>query len=111
MLSMIIAPIRYNIVHDPAFGWCTSKTLCFRTSLLRKNHLEDLSVYQWGSGAFLSNSDLYIDGVDPVDGGISSLKFTNYTFQAPPEFGIYLQNQELEELALNFTQSKLLLNR
>ena len=22
MLSMIIAPIRYSILHDPAFGWC-----------------------------------------------------------------------------------------
>ena len=32
MLSMIIAPIRYNIVHDPAFGWCTSKTCLLYTS-------------------------------------------------------------------------------
>ena len=46
MLSMIIAPIRFYIVHDPAFGWCTSKTQCsIRTSALRKYHLEDVSVY------------------------------------------------------------------
>ena len=45
MLSMIIAPIRYNILHDPAFGWCpTDESInpaCdFRTTELRRDHLE-----------------------------------------------------------------------
>ena len=40
MLSMIIAPIRYNILHYPAFGWCptedTAKIACdFGTLELR----------------------------------------------------------------------------
>ena len=46
MLSMIIAPIRYAVIHDPAFGWCTSPTSqdC-HTSNLRRYHLEDVTAY------------------------------------------------------------------
>ena len=37
MLSMIIAPIRYAIVHDPVFEWCSKPASddC-HTSILRK---------------------------------------------------------------------------
>ena len=96
MLSMIIAPIRYNILNDPAFGWCNTDditgviTCDFRTTELRRKHLEDVTTYQWGSGSFISNTALYVPGVTPVYDGIASLQFSNYTFQSAPEYGIYL---------------------
>ena len=48
ILSMIIKPIRENILLDPAFGWCPSTTSLigceFETNELR-DHLEDIVAY------------------------------------------------------------------
>ena len=123
MLSMIIAPIRRNILLDPAFGWC-SKTVPYNTTCDFyaedvRDHLEDITVYQWGSGAFLNNTDLYISGVTPVAGGIMNLLqsrvfYNDKIFFSSPEFGIYLNDHSTEyptTIGLNFIQSKTLFNR
>ena len=90
---MIIAPIRANILLDPAFGWCPTTTSVldceFATTELNE-HVEEIAVYQWGSAGFLNNTDLYICDVPEVTDGISNVKFSNASFYSPPEFGIYL---------------------
>ena len=56
---------------------------------------------------------MYISGVDPIEtGGIANKKFTDDLYYSPPEFGIYLKEYSdlSNNLVLNLTQSKILLN-
>ena len=100
MLKMIIAPIKYNILVDPSFGWCDEIDCDFRKRKFFtdsgmeyvRQHLQDIAVYQWGSGAFLNNTDLYISGVTPVLGGIANPSFSSELFYSSPEFGIFLDD-------------------
>lgn len=118
MLSMIIAPIKENILLNPAFGWCpTTQTLdgCQYSTSQLPDLLEDITLYQWGSGALLNNTDLYIFDVEPISGGIANVAFSNSSFYSAPEFGLFLQDSERSSystsLGLTFAQSKVLLNR
>lgn len=55
-----------------------------------RDHQDSIVLYQWGSGAVLNNTNYYIQGVDPVSGGIIDNDFTKNLFYKVPEFGIYL---------------------
>jgi len=130
MLSMIIANIKMTIYLDPSFGWCPEFTDAMKDDLVAQgltyedecsikyseinSHSDELVLYQWGSGKFLNNSQLYIEGVPMILHGIAQSEFTDNLFYSPPEFNIYLSkssNNFDTSLALNFTQSQILMNR
>ena len=99
MLKMIITQIRFNIYADDTFGWyCdprdTSKSCKYTEYQVRENQ-DELVNYQWGSGAFLNNTNFYISGIDSIEDGVSEASFSATSSDVPmywaaPEFGIWL---------------------
>lgn len=105
-LKMIIANVKTTVYRDPAFGWCPELTpellsqleaagktyadACKITLDEMDEHVEDLVLYQWGSGNFLNNTDIYIKGVPMITHGIAQTEFTGELYFSAPEFSLYL---------------------
>ena len=118
---MIIANIKTTVYRTPAFGWCPEltpelltsleaegKTYADACSITREemdDNVEDLVLYQWGSGNFLDNSDIYIKDIPVITHGIAQTEFTDDLYFSAPEFSLYLNRSNSYDmsLALNLT--------